>query len=127
MDRQPRRQRHGLGKRRCQHDVVSGSWRDPYTGNLLTADLAYRDRWPVGRTVSWFAGMAVIAWATFGGLGAYSSVLFSLHEGIFAGWVLRWLYVVSGLLGCAVITGIAAALPARRVTRVSPVASLAAD
>jgi len=37
------------------------------------------DRWPVGRTVSWFAGMAVIAWATFGGLGAYSSVLFSLH------------------------------------------------
>lgn len=27
-------------KRGCQHDVISGSWRDPYTGNLLTADLA---------------------------------------------------------------------------------------
>lgn len=37
------------------------------------------DRWPVGRTISWFAGMAIVAWATFGGLGAYSSVLFSLH------------------------------------------------
>lgn len=30
-------------------------------------------------------------------------VLFDLHEGVFAGWVLRWLYVVSGLLGCGVI------------------------
>lgn len=37
------------------------------------------DRWPVGRTISWFVGLAVIGWATFGGLGAYSSVLFSLH------------------------------------------------
>ncbi|MEA5162697.1 PepSY-associated TM helix domain-containing protein [Cereibacter johrii] len=30
-------------------------------------------------------------------------LLFDLHEGIFAGWGLRWLYVVSGLLGCGVI------------------------
>lgn len=30
-------------------------------------------------------------------------VLFDLHEGVFAGWTLRWLYLVSGLLGCAVI------------------------
>lgn len=37
------------------------------------------DRWPVGRTISWFLGLAVVAWATFGGLGVYSSVLFSLH------------------------------------------------
>ncbi|GAA3525154.1 copper resistance protein D [Aeromicrobium flavum] len=37
------------------------------------------DRWPIGRTISWFAGLAIVAWATFGGLGAYSSVLFSLH------------------------------------------------
>jgi len=48
----------------------------------VTGLLALRrrgDRWPVGRVVSWFAGMAIIAWATFGGLGAYSSVTFSLH------------------------------------------------
>lgn len=29
--------------------------------------------------------------------------LFALHEGNFANWWLRWLYFVSGLLGCAVI------------------------
>jgi putative copper resistance protein D len=37
------------------------------------------DAWPVGRTISWMAGMVVIAWATFGGLGEYSHVLFSAH------------------------------------------------
>lgn len=35
--------------------------------------------WPIGRTVSWFAGMAIVAWATIGGLGVYSHVLFSAH------------------------------------------------
>ncbi len=39
------------------------------------------DAWPLGRTVSWVAGMAVIAWATFGGLGEYSHALFSAHMG----------------------------------------------
>ncbi len=37
------------------------------------------DAWPVGRTISWMVGMVVIAWATFGGLGEYSHVLFSAH------------------------------------------------
>jgi cytochrome c oxidase assembly factor CtaG len=37
------------------------------------------DAWPVGRTLSWTAGMVTIAWATFGGLGEYSHVLFSAH------------------------------------------------
>jgi putative copper resistance protein D len=37
------------------------------------------DRWPVGRTVAWFLGWAVFAWATVGGLGLYSHVLFSAH------------------------------------------------
>jgi cytochrome c oxidase assembly factor CtaG len=37
------------------------------------------DAWPVGRTISWMAGMVVIAWATFGGLGEYSHILFSAH------------------------------------------------
>jgi len=37
------------------------------------------DAWPVGRTISWLFGMLVIAWATFGGLGVYSHVLFSAH------------------------------------------------
>jgi putative copper resistance protein D len=37
------------------------------------------DRWPLGRTASWFAGLAVLAWATVGGLGLYAHVLFSAH------------------------------------------------
>lgn len=37
------------------------------------------DAWPVGRTIAWFLGMAIIAWSTFGGLGRYSHVLFSAH------------------------------------------------
>ncbi|MGB9376350.1 MAG: cytochrome c oxidase assembly protein, partial [Mycobacteriales bacterium] len=44
--------------------------------------LAMRRRgqpWPVGRVVSWYAGLAVFAWATVGGLGLYSHVLFSAH------------------------------------------------
>ncbi len=39
------------------------------------------DRWPAGRTVAWCAGWAVFAWATVGGLGLYSHVLFSAHMG----------------------------------------------
>ncbi|WP_243430240.1 PepSY-associated TM helix domain-containing protein [Alcaligenes sp. SORT26] len=30
-------------------------------------------------------------------------VLLALHEGVFAEWWMRWLYFISGLLGCAVI------------------------
>lgn len=37
------------------------------------------DRWPVLRTVSFMGGLAVLAYATLGGLGVYSHVLFSAH------------------------------------------------
>ncbi|MBC7632343.1 cytochrome c oxidase assembly protein [Aeromicrobium sp.] len=37
------------------------------------------DAWPVGRLISWMIGMLVVSWATFGGLGVYSHVLFSAH------------------------------------------------
>ena len=37
------------------------------------------DAWPISRSISWVIGMIVIGWATFGGLGAYSHVLFSAH------------------------------------------------
>jgi putative copper resistance protein D len=37
------------------------------------------DAWPAGRTLAWFGGVLVVAWATFGGLGMYSHVLFSAH------------------------------------------------
>lgn len=39
------------------------------------------DHWPIGRVASWLAGMTVVGWATFGGLGEYSHVMFSAHMG----------------------------------------------
>ena len=37
------------------------------------------DAWPMGRTVSWMIGLALIAWAGIGGLSQYAHVLFSAH------------------------------------------------
>ncbi len=37
------------------------------------------DRWPVGRSVSWFLGLVLLTWATSGGIGTYAHVLFSAH------------------------------------------------
>lgn len=37
------------------------------------------DSWPLGRTVSWVAGMVLFVWTTSGGPGAYGHVLFSAH------------------------------------------------
>ncbi|SDJ21458.1 putative copper resistance protein D [Nonomuraea maritima] len=37
------------------------------------------DRWPVGRTVSWFVGVAVLVFATQSGLARYSKVMFDMH------------------------------------------------
>ena len=34
---------------------------------------------------------------------AITSVFYGLHEGIFADWALRWLYFLSGVLGCGMI------------------------
>ncbi|MGV1003601.1 MAG: cytochrome c oxidase assembly protein [Candidatus Nanopelagicales bacterium] len=47
---------------------------------LGLADLHRRgDRWPVGRTVSWFLGLGVIVWATSAGIGWYAPVSFAMH------------------------------------------------
>ncbi|MBD7951447.1 bifunctional copper resistance protein CopD/cytochrome c oxidase assembly protein [Oerskovia sp. Sa4CUA1] len=37
------------------------------------------DRWPLGRTVSWCAGIVVLFWVTNGGPAVYGHVLFSAH------------------------------------------------
>ncbi|MQA04804.1 MAG: copper resistance protein CopD [Streptosporangiales bacterium] len=37
------------------------------------------DAWPVGRTVSWYAGLLVIVVLTCTGVGKYAAVLFSVH------------------------------------------------
>ncbi|RZS89903.1 putative copper resistance protein D [Motilibacter rhizosphaerae] len=37
------------------------------------------DSWALGRTVSWYAGLALVLYTTCGGLAAYSHILFSAH------------------------------------------------
>lgn len=81
----------------------------------LTGILALRrrgDRWPVGRTLTFGAGLLVLAWSTFGGLGAYSHVLFSAHMG--AHMVLSMVVPILFVLG-APITLALRTLPGARV------------
>ncbi|MFB4320274.1 cytochrome c oxidase assembly protein [Actinomadura sp. 21ATH] len=67
-----------------------GWWPDPLLlcltlggGALYAAGVARLRRagrrWPVPRTVAWYAGLAVLLVATCGGLARYSMVLFSAH------------------------------------------------
>ena len=37
------------------------------------------DSWPLGRTICWLAGLALLWWLTSGGLAVYQDVLFSAH------------------------------------------------
>jgi cytochrome c oxidase assembly factor CtaG/putative copper export protein len=37
------------------------------------------DAWPLGRSISWFVGLAIMIYATSGGLATYAHVLFSAH------------------------------------------------
>ncbi|MET9953666.1 cytochrome c oxidase assembly protein [Streptomyces sp. NPDC006339] len=39
------------------------------------------DKWPVGRTIAWLAGLAVTVLATMSGLAVYGKVTFSVHMG----------------------------------------------
>lgn len=49
-----------------------------YAVGVLT--LRRRDiHWSVLRTASWYVGLALVGYATFGGLGTYSHVMFSAH------------------------------------------------
>jgi cytochrome c oxidase assembly factor CtaG/putative copper export protein len=40
------------------------------------------DQWPVGRTVAWLCGCAVLLVATSSGIGRYSMAMFSVHMGV---------------------------------------------
>lgn len=37
------------------------------------------DRWPVGRAIAWYAGLAIVAFGTLSGLAVYGRTSFSLH------------------------------------------------
>lgn len=81
----------------------------------LTGVLTLRrrgDSWPIGRILLFGAGLLVLAWSTFGGLGAYSHVLFSAH--MVAHMMLSMVAPILLVLG-APITLALRALPGPRV------------
>jgi cytochrome c oxidase assembly factor CtaG/putative copper export protein len=70
------------------------------------------DRWPVGRTLCWASGLLVFAWATVGGLGLYSHVMFSAH--MVAHMLLSMVAPIGLVLGAPVTLALRA-LPGARV------------
>jgi putative copper resistance protein D len=68
------------------------------------------DGWPVGRTVSWVAGMLLLGWATSGAPGVYGRVLFSSHM---VGHMVISMAVPLFLVMAAPVTLALRALPAR--------------
>ena len=69
------------------------------------------DRWPVGRTIAWCAGVAVLAWVTGGGPAVYGEVLFSGHM---VGHMVMALLVPMLLVLAAPVTLLARAVPRRQ-------------
>jgi cytochrome c oxidase assembly factor CtaG/putative copper export protein len=67
--------------------TLLGAWRPDVVLVTLAVVLALGygrglrrvERWPVGRTVAWFAGCAVLVLASSSGLGRYADALFSAH------------------------------------------------
>ncbi len=37
------------------------------------------DRWPVGRSLAWLSGVALVAWVTNAGIAGYAPLMFSMH------------------------------------------------
>nr|PZN38360.1 MAG: copper resistance protein CopD [Actinomycetota bacterium] len=70
------------------------------------------DRWPVGRTLSWYTGVAILVFATQSGLARYSPVLFSVH--MVEHMVLSMLVPIFLVLGAPVTLALRALKPARR-------------
>jgi len=82
------------------------------------------DRWPVMRTVSWMTGVVVVAWATVGGIGQYSHVMFSLH--MVSHMMLSMVAPIFLVLGAPITLALRALPTARRPGENSPRALLMA-
>ncbi|MFR9751650.1 cytochrome c oxidase assembly protein [Nocardia sp. 004] len=70
------------------------------------------DAWPVGRTIAWLSGCAVLLFTTSSGVGRYSPAMFSVHMG--AHMALSMLVPILLALGGAVTLALRALPPAGR-------------
>ncbi len=68
------------------------------------------DRWPIGRTLAWFAGLATVLFATSTGLAVYGNALFSMH--MVQHMVLSMLSPILLLLGAPITLALRALRPA---------------
>ncbi|GAA1439189.1 cytochrome c oxidase assembly protein [Nocardiopsis tropica] len=73
--------------------------------------------WPIGRTVSWLVGVAMVLWVTATGIEGYGMAMFSVH--MFQHMILTMLAPVFLLMG-APVTLMLRALPAGRGRRAAP-------
>ncbi len=69
------------------------------------------DAWPVGRTVAWLAGCALVVWTTTSGFGEYAMAMFSVHMGTHM--VLSMLVPILLVLGGPVTLALRALPPSR--------------
>ncbi len=72
------------------------------------------DHWPLGRVLAWYAGVVAAGWASMGGLGLYSHVLFSAH--MVSHMVLSMVAPIGLVLGAPVTLALRS-LPGRRVPK----------
>ncbi|RVX39231.1 putative copper resistance protein D [Nonomuraea polychroma] len=70
------------------------------------------DRWPPGRTVSWFAGVALLVFATQSGLARYAQVMFDMH--MIEHMTLSMIVPIFLVLGAPVTLALRALKPAAR-------------
>ncbi|MGP3962680.1 cytochrome c oxidase assembly protein [Nonomuraea sp. 3N208] len=70
------------------------------------------DRWPPGRTVSWFAGVALLVFATQSGLARYAQVMFDIH--MVEHMTLSMIVPIFLVLGAPVTLALRALKPAAR-------------
>lgn len=70
------------------------------------------DAWPWGRTIAWFAGVAILVIATQSGLARYAKVLFSVH--MIEHMTLAMLVPIFLVLGAPVTLALRALKPAAR-------------
>jgi cytochrome c oxidase assembly factor CtaG/putative copper export protein len=76
------------------------------------------DKWPVGRTVAWLGGCAVILLATSSGIGRYSPAMFSIH--MISHMMLSMLAPILLVLGGAVTLALRALPPAGKESPPGP-------
>lgn len=70
------------------------------------------DRWPMGRTISWYIGVVILVFSTQSGVARYSPVLFSVH--MTEHMVLSMLVPIFLVLGAPVTLALRALKPAVR-------------